>query len=72
MAGRGPAGRGVRGEGKPSPSWRSSRDDEPSFEGRRIFKPSRQILDPIKALFHGLGQNRHFSPDLDFQDEAKA
>ena len=29
------------------------------------------ILDPIRAIFHDLGQKRHFALDLDLQDEAR-
>ena len=62
-------GRGVRGEGKPSPR-RSSRD-EVHLKVSPVFHAKPSILDPIRAIFDDLVPSRHFGRDLDLQDQAR-
>ena len=54
---RGVLGRGVRGEGKPSPSGVGLEATNLSFEGSTDFQAKPSILDPIWAIFDVLGPN---------------
>ena len=51
-------GRGVRGEGKPSPIGGGLETTNPSFEGSTDFHPKSLILDPVRTKFDIFGLDR--------------
>ena len=52
-------GRGVRGEGKPSPSGGVLETTIPSFDGSTDFQPKPSILDPFRVIFDVVGPTKN-------------
>ena len=61
-------GRGLRGEGLPSPNGGVLETMNSSFEGSMDLQAKLSILGPIRFISRDLGSNRHFGSDLELQE----